>query len=373
VRVLELPRDGSPRTWGQIHGESYRGEIRSLVAIRTYLTCKVGGFPNEASVLACAEEHLPILERYDAALYQELCGIADGAGLSPAQVVVVNHYTDLRDLDPDPARREPARSVPVGDVDGGCSVIWSQTADGTVLAQTWDMHATAIPYVMMLRIPESDAGPEAWLLTLTGCLGMAGVNRQGLAIAINNLYSTDARVGIVWPAMVRKVLQLGDAAAGRDLVLSSPVGSGHHYLVCDERAAYGLETSGVHRKVIFSHVNGDGPPPPTYVHTNHCLDPAIAGVSKVPPTSTTFERYAWLTDSVAAVPPRDVADVWQRLGSEEGFPKSVCTNMSTPENPHGTATCGAIAVQLERREVWAAPGLIHNVRPERFVLRSEIA
>ena len=85
-------------------------------------------------------------------------------------------------------------------------MIWAETPTGRILAQTWDMHATAIPYVMVLRVPESDDGPAATLLTVTGCLGMAGMNARASAIAINNLYSTDATLGVVWPAMVRRAL-----------------------------------------------------------------------------------------------------------------------------------------------------------------------
>ena len=363
VRVLDLPPGATPRTWGRLHGESYRGEIQSLAALRLYLSCKVGRFPDVAAVRACAEEHLPILAGYDGALHDELLGIAEGAALTPADIVVVNHYTDLRDLDPDPARRAAAAAGTVGDGDGGCSAIWSRGDDGTLLGQTWDMHATAIPYVMMLHVPDDAHRPESWLLSLTGCLGMAGLNRHGLGICINNLTSLDARVGVVWPALVRRALHQGSARAARDLIMTSPVGSGHHYLVADGPEVWGIETSGVLRRVMF---RGETP---TYVHANHCLDAGVAAASTIPPVSTTRERQAWLEQSVATAAPRDVADLWRRLGSEEGYPRSVCTNMSTPENPHGSATCGAIAMHLERREVWAAPGLIHNVEPERFRFR----
>ena len=55
-----------------------------------------------------------------------------------------------------------------------------------------------------------------------------------------------------------------------------------------------------------------------------------------------------------------------RLGSEDGYPRSIQTNMSTPERPHAPATCAAIAMNLTTREVWAAGGFIHNVEPDRF-------
>ena len=107
-------------------------------------------------------------------------------------------------------------------------------------------------------------------------------------------------------------------------------------------------------------------PAPSYCHTNHCLDPDVAAVSSISPTSTTRERYAWLTASLAARPIADLDDVWVRMGSQDGWPKSVCTNMATPENPHGTATCGAIAINLDTRTVWAQGGFITNVVPTEF-------
>jgi isopenicillin-N N-acyltransferase-like protein len=280
---------------------------------------------------------------------------------------VLNHYTDLRDID---AGAWPAGNAtdPHGqhaddhEGDSGCSLLWARTESGPILAQTWDMHATAIPYMMVLRVPEHQGRPESWLLSLTGCLGMAGMNRHGVGVAINNLRSADARVGIVWPALVRRALAESTAAAARELIMTAPIGSGHHYMTADAHSAYGIETSGTRRKIVFEAGALDA----SYVHTNHCLDPEIAQVSREVASSTTHERYDWLSRSIAGAPVRDVHDAWMRLGSDEGYPRSVCSNMSTPENPHGTATCGAVAMELLDRRFWAQAGLIHNVTPERF-------
>lgn len=362
MRKLVLPAHASPRDWGRIHGESFRGEIHSLSEIRTYLTMRVGNFPDAETVLRVAAAHLPVLERYDRDLYEELCGIAEGSGASPAQIVVLNHYTDLRDLNPATALAADGAGGP--DDAGGCSIVWARAPSGPILAQTWDMHATSIPYVMMLYVPERAGRPAAWLFTLTGCLGMTGLNRHGLGVAINNLFSSDARVGVVWPALVRRSLCERTAAGARDVVLHSPVGSGRHYLVADTATAWGIEASGSLSEVIF---DADARATDTaYIHTNHCLGAVVGAHGRVPPTSTTHDRYQWLTASVAERPVADVPDVWRRLGSQDGYPRSVCTNMATPENPHGTATCGAIAMELGARRLWAQTGLIHNVAPDRF-------
>ncbi|MGN6105037.1 MAG: C45 family autoproteolytic acyltransferase/hydrolase [Kofleriaceae bacterium] len=372
MRTLELPAGKSPREWGRIHGESFRGEVQALAAIRIYLCTKVGGFRDAGQVRRAAAAHLPVLERYHAGLHEELLGIAEGAAVSPEDIVVANHYTDLRDLDPDPSTWQPAptRDAPElvrhgqgaeGLGGDGCSVIWAESPTGRILAQTWDMHATAIPYVMVLRVPESSDGPAATLLTVTGCLGMAGMNAARVGIAINNLFSTDATLGIVWPAMVRRALHQPTAAAARDLIAASPIGSGHHYFVADRRDSFAIEASGTRRRQVF-----DGGP--AYCHTNHCLDLDIAARSKVPPTSTTYDRMRWLEGDLSRAPLRDLSDAWQRLGSDDGWPRSVCTNMATPESPHGAATCGAIAVNLDTGELWAQQGFIHNVAAERWQL-----
>src|SRR5207244_3698545 len=148
----------------------------------------------------------------------------------------------------------------------GCSVIWAAAPTGHLLAQTWDMHATAIPYVMMLKVPEHDGAPAMWLLTVTGCLGMAGVSAARVGLCINNLFSNDATRGIVWPAMVRKALRERTATAARDVIAHSPIGSGHHYLVADRTDAFAIETSGTRRKQIL---DARASAAHQYCHTNH--------------------------------------------------------------------------------------------------------
>jgi isopenicillin-N N-acyltransferase-like protein len=366
MRVLELPAGKSPREWGRVHGESFRGEVGALAQIR----------------IAAAAAHLPVLERYHAGLHAELVGIAEGANVSPEEIVVANHYTDLRDLDPDPAKWIPAPTKDDPSAHGqsagaeglggdGCSVLFAESPTGRIVAQTWDMHATAIPYVMVLRVPESSDGPAATLLSVTGCLGMAGMNTARVGVAINNLFSTDATLGVVWPAVVRRALHQKSAFDARDVIAQSPIGSGHHYFVADRSNAIAIESSGTRRKVIFeTDVEHDeqGRRPRSYCHTNHSFDPDVAARSKVPATSTTYDRMKLLQSELARADIANLDDAWKRLGSEEGWPRSINTNMATPESPHGAATCGAIAMNLDTGELYAQQGFIHNVAPEKWDL-----
>lgn len=356
MRVLELEPGKTPQQWGQHQGEAFRPLIAELAAIRMELTIERGGFANARTVRALAVEHLPVLEQFAPDLLAELIGISEGADLAPADVVVLNHYTDLRDIRRPPSDRPP--SVQVQDEE--CSAVWARAPGGPVLGQTWDMHGTAMPYVMMLGVPGRDGAPAAWLLSITGCLGMAGMNDAGVGITINNLRSTDARVGVVWPALVRRVLQERSASEGRDVIVGAPLGSGHHYLVADGQSVFGIETSGSLRKEVFSG-GADA-----YVHANHCFDDEVAECTVILPESTTHARQAALAGGIARLPIRDRADLWARLGSHEGYPRFVCTHMAHPAAPHGMLTCGAIVMDLAERDAWAAHGCVHHSRPHYF-------
>jgi isopenicillin-N N-acyltransferase-like protein len=249
--------------------------------------------------------------------------------------------------------------------------VWMRGADGALCGQTWDMHATSMPYVIMLHQPEQDGRPAAWLLSLTGCLGLAGMNQHGVALCVNNLPATDARIGAAWPAVVRRALDQSSAREARDALIEAPNGSGRHFLVADSREVFGVEVSGSRAAVVF--VGQDR----HYVHTNHALDPEIAARTPTAPGATTHDRFRYLDSRLDHSLPAGPAELWELLGSEEGYPRSVCSNLATPEDPHGPATCAGLVMRLGRSgqgavepgavEIDACAGFTHNARPERFI------
>jgi isopenicillin-N N-acyltransferase-like protein len=349
IRVLEL-RGTDPSAWGAQHGESFRDDIQEIADIRMELTLARTDLGSRAHVLALARHHLPLLERFDGALFAELNGIAKGAGLAPEEIVVVNHYTDLRDL----GLKDLSRLN--GDIDG-CSAVFVAPGQARILAQTWDMHGTAEPFALLIKVqalpdgsPVGNVSPagipkrgSTVVFSITGCLGMTGLSSWGTALTINNLNSTDATVGVVWPALVRKALRQPSAAAMRELILQAPIGSGRHFIVADDKEVIGIETSGTKKKVIR-----EGASDP-YFHTNHSVDDEMAATCRILPGSTTLQRYATLREITKGPLPSDMKGAFEAL-EPTGLPHS-----ST--NPHDVATCGAIAMDIKARNVMAATGI----------------
>ncbi len=357
MRTLELPPGKTCLEEGQIHGETFRPLIQELVAIRTELAMDFG-FSSVQQLMKCARQHAPILESFDEDLSHEILGISQGSGCSAEEIILLNHYTDLRDLGSQPNRAP----IPQRDCGDDCSLIYTPTACGPLLGQTWDMHGSATPYVLALRIPESVARPAALALTVVGCIGMAGLNQHGVGITINNLRSRDATVGVVWSALVRRALRGKTAHQAYQLFNNSSIGSGHHYFMADSTTAYGIETSGTQKQTIY---HNEGTP---FIHTNHCLNSDIERHTEVPQESTTHLRYAELDREMQQSPIKNIDGLWQQLGSHAAYPHGICMHLSTPQNPHGTATCGAIAMDLSRNTAYIATGCVNHSTPHRITL-----
>jgi isopenicillin-N N-acyltransferase-like protein len=348
-----------PRRRGHAHGEMWREEIREVAELRTALCiASIGraGYRNLAELDAVAAAHLPILARELPALSEELLGIAEGADLSPERIVVLNHYTDLRDIRP---------STGEGD---GCTAIYLSGPHGPVLGQTWDMHASAAPFVRMIRVAPKDGTSEVLCLTLTGCLGMAGIGRSGVAVTINNLTSTDAKVGLVWPALVRSMLEADNARVAYERLLAAPLSSGHHYMIADGTDFFGVETSGELK--VLTQVG----PKAAHVHTNHCFDPVLRGRENVARDTSSFARLDMATTLYLQQRPRDLDGVWAILGNHDGHPRSICSHVDTVRgDPSASRTCARMAMELWSGRVRVAPGCSTDDRPLELGLAGFVA
>ena len=333
-----------PARHGEQHGEAFRDSIKEIYAIRLRLLLGRTDLVDEATVLALARHHLPVLERFDAGLYAELQGIARGAGLSPEQLVVLNHYTDLRDLG-----LKDLRTLEAGHDPGGCSAWMVDDGKGPqgerFLGQTWDMHGSATPYALLLTIPH-ERGRQTFF-TITGCLGMTGLSSWGTALTINNLNSLDASVGVVWPALVRGCVAQPTARAGYELAMRSPIGSGRHYIFADDTEAFAVETSGTKKKLVWEKSSSAGSS--SWFHTNHCVDEEMKATARILPTSTTLARFATLqAKSDGPQMPKTPAEMYAAFAD--------VSMAFSPTSPDDTATCGAVVMDIRRRQAMACVG-----------------
>ena len=126
LRILDLV--GSPEARGHAHGAAFADEIRTYTDERVRLAGSefwTGGRIGRGDVLDIARSCLPAHEAHSADLYAELCGIAEGAGITPEEAVVVGGFTDFVDTvrsvvggrhpDGPQVRPDPGRGLRIGD------------------------------------------------------------------------------------------------------------------------------------------------------------------------------------------------------------------------------------------------------------------
>lgn len=254
MRVLEA--FGNSADLGRAHGETCAEMIGKYVDDRINLTSQEswsGGSADRDLILSCADDTLEHHERFSANLYTEMLAMADAAGITPQEAVAVGGFTDLVDV-----VRSRVAEAPV---EHNCTgVINPKTG---LFAQTWDMHASAGEFVIMLKI-DPLVGPDAFVQTTAGCLGQIGMNEAGITVGINNLTSM-GKPGVTWPFVVRKVLEQTDVDDAIKVVLDADLAGGHNFFVMGPEGDGATIEAMPHNKKV---TRTNGAP---LVHANSCL------------------------------------------------------------------------------------------------------
>ncbi len=324
--VIEYRDGGTHRQWGRSHGESWRDAIRELVAVRTSLLREKNPQFTPEVIGPLAAEQWKATLAYDRELAEELEGIAEGAGISIDELVILNNYTDFRDIE-----------VP----EQGCSTVYLFRNGHRIAGQTWDMHGSAKRFLCCLRIPASQTRCESVILSIVGCVGMMGFSVRGGVVGVNNINTDRARPGVVWPAVIRKLVHAVDLQQQRQILRATPLTSGRCFLLADQEGGEFWEVMpGLSERV--SHLEGQQSG--HIFHTNHCLGSEAKGREvRGALSSTTHARFQLLERKISLA--MDVDSTWELLNDHEGYPRSICSNFQT-NSIDPSITCGGAVGDL---------------------------
>lgn len=329
--IIEYEKGKSFREWGRMHGESYRGAIKELYEIRRELMLNKNP-ALEKNIIPLADEQLEATRKYAPQLTEELEGIADGSGLTSDQIVILNNYTDFRDIE-----------LP----EEGCSTVHISNNGQIYSGQTWDMHSSAKNYVCLIKTPNDHGYSASLSFSLVGCVGMMGVNGDRSLIGVNNINTSNARAALIWPVLVRRCLQEKSLVDMRQALLNAPVTSGHNYIISDPTGGEHWEVTPLHQEKVGSlganEIGGT-------FHTNHCLGAEIQKMEdKNSMSSTTHVRYDLLQNKIPKV--KTYNDLKALLQDHEGHPKSICSHFeSGAQDP--SMTCGGGIADLTGDDVY---------------------
>ncbi len=349
IRTIELRGDARRR--GEVHGAAMAAEIREYTAERVHLASDgswAGRAATHADILKIAEEMLPAHRDYAPELFEEMSAMAAAAGISEAEAVIVGGFTDFVD-----AVRALGKAAP--EEDDCTSVLVPRAAGGPWFAQTWDMHATATAYVVMIDLQPAH-GPAARIFTTAGCVGQIGMNEHGICVGIDNLTAADGRVGVTWPFVVREVLRQSNIEAALERVLQAPLAGGHDFMLLD------AEGRGYNVEAMPSRVAVTPLAATPLVHTNHCLDAQCQAFEADKSPELMRSSVSRLEVARALLTgPVDHALLCALLRE----PGAICRR---PEPPWFVESSGAVIARPDRRELWAVWGVPADHEFERFVV-----
>jgi isopenicillin-N N-acyltransferase-like protein len=228
---------GAPRERGRQYGEQAAARIRrGIEHYGAQLEKLQLRWPEIQAIVA---EYEPTIAAFEPRFVDEMRGIAEGAGVDPAAVVMLNARTEVLKL---ADRRRKARTqthTQAGsaaiDPDGctGIVALPPATAAGRLIhAQNWDWKVECAETAVVLRVARDD-GPDLLTFTEAGGLARSGMNAAGIAITANYLESDrDYRqLGVPLALLRRKALEQQHLALAMRIVYATPKSASNNVMV----------------------------------------------------------------------------------------------------------------------------------------------
>jgi hypothetical protein len=280
---------GDPYRMGFEQGSLLRSELRSL--IRDYLYGRLMIDYHVSHFWLLYQARL-LADQVPASLQQEMHGIADGAGVSYEDVLLLNTVPDLQAL----TRKVPSwnllpelfssasQGVPAAR-SSLCATFagWGRaTVDGELLVgHNLDCAETdLLAHNLVLVVRQPATGDSFVALGLIGMVGVwTGMNEEKVVVALSSSPSADVAVsGQPLPLLLRQVLEnSGTLTEAVDLLLSNKRLYGGNVILGDGKApqAVVLELS-AHQHALFEADSASD----LVLRTNHFVDTELAAAQR---------------------------------------------------------------------------------------------
>jgi isopenicillin-N N-acyltransferase-like protein len=363
--IIDL--EGAPFLRGRLHGTLARARIERSIATYARLFAYCGIDWSDAQRRAA--RFRDTVGHLDAALLEEIEGIAAGAGRGIDEILALNARTEI--LPPSYPGEPSPRWQRVEEINRGAGIPdWGEctalavqptrsATRGTLLAQNWDWLGTQRDAVVLIRAREAD-GSRCLAFTEAGMLAKIGLNDRGLGVCLNLMRSRDdgQRPGVPVHVLLRALLKRASVAEAIQLASSVTHGASSN-VVCADRAgeAASLELSPGGVEVVR-------PEAGVVCHTNHFLMPAgSAGEVPRAPTLSTEERLERIEALVRARrEPLEVGDLETMLRDETRGAMSICRRPDPAlAREARVETVASIVMELARGVMHVAPDVPSTV------------
>lgn len=323
---------GTPKQRGRQYGEQARDEIAKSLDYYRELTGTMGGL-TWPDLTARATRWLPLIEKLSPDLLEEAAGVAEGAGITFADVLTLNARGEIVY---DPTFSQAEDRMPAGGPSECSSFALMPEATGdehVYCGQNWDWRAATQETVIVLRVVQP---PKPTVITVVeaGQVGRHGVNSAGIALNANGLGGRFSdEIGVPQTFIRRAIL---DSAGFKD-ALDVPFFHRQQIaanLLLTHRAGFAIDIESTPARHNWLY-----PDAGLLVHTNHYRGaiPIPIEAEYRPYSTDTLYRVAILEKALrrcaSAGSSKEVdALIQSGLTDHFGFPDSVCNHVD-PASP----------------------------------------
>lgn len=257
---------GSPYERGLQYGKAVPDRIKRSISLYAGTLDGLGLEPAHKDKLIGA--FADIVANFGAHYLEEMKGIAEGAGVPLADIILVNARTEIVAQ----ARREKNVKEAEDDAVDGCTgaiILPARSASGRLIhGQNWDWRAECAETAIVLKIARED-GPDILTFVEAGGLARCGLNAAGIAITANYIESDRdyKKTGVPLVLIRRKVLEQKHFAMALRTVAATPKTCSNNMMVSSaEGYAVDFECA---PDEVFPLYPQDG----LLVHANHWVSP----------------------------------------------------------------------------------------------------
>lgn len=315
TRFREVEVRGPPRDLGRQIGEATREQFPGLIDhVMMRMNQDRSQTVSVESALEASRGFFPFVEDYSPDSIEELRGVAEGAGVFPEAVMLINARHEVATaLSPIPAASEACTSLAV-------NAEASATATGAV-GQNWDNDPGMVPFSLVLT--RRPAGKPAFMtFTQPGVIAYMGLSDAGIGVCMNALPGRSRPIGLPWYFTVRGVYEATDLDGAVAAIRRGRRARSGNLAMMTPQGAADLEVQIDSVRVLRADQNG------RIVHTNHYLHPESTGINDEFADSLygqTFEREQRSRElfarSSGAV---SVSMLQEMLSDHDGAPTSIC-------------------------------------------------
>ncbi len=353
---------GSPYERGRQHGMAVPGRVRRSIELYGAQLTELGY--DAAAKSALIAEFAGEIEAFGAHYVEEMRGIADGAGVSLEDIIMVNARTEVmakarlekrRPIEIQQASREDSEADELDDGCTGAVILPERSAEGQLIhGQNWDWKAECAETAIVLRVRRDD-GPDFLTFVEAGGLARCGMNAAGICITANYLESNRdfTKPGVPLALIRRKVLEQEHLAFAMKAVATTPKACSNNMMLSTVKGfAIDFECAPDEAFPLYP-VDG------LIVHANHWVSPVAlsklrdTGTPRVPESFYRDWRVRKLLDEAGAK--LTVDDLKRAFFDDFLAPYSVCRPPRPNDTGNLSATVAMVIMQPDKGIMEVAP------------------